>query len=144
MAASSPVGFYAGAAATMAPIAFAVPQVHHAETASASASNPQVDWTKQLLPVFLILAFLGLMYLTCSLGSKIHRLRKRKSKVPDVAAASQAAASFMPPALAVPPPSAPRNDLRLALEPHLALDARYMGYVSQSKLLAGTRRGIFG
>lgn len=58
---------------------------------------------------------------------------------------AEAVASFRPPSIAPPPPLyGTRADPRIIREPHLALNAGYMGYVSQGKMLSGNGRGFFG
>ncbi|KAJ7436508.1 hypothetical protein B0H11DRAFT_2256214 [Mycena galericulata] len=140
-----PLGGDAGAAAHPTPTPS--PTFAYFETTAGPASN--VNWFHQLLPVFLILSGLALAVFLINLGSNILRARKKsRNPVPDVETVkvAETEASFRPPAISLPPLSQSRYDPRprLVLEPHLALDARYMGYVSTGKLCKGYRKGFFG
>ncbi|KAJ7437295.1 hypothetical protein B0H11DRAFT_2255521 [Mycena galericulata] len=136
-----PLGGDAGAAVHPAPTPS--PTFAFFETTAGPTSN--VNWYHQLLPVFLILGGLALAIFLINLGSNMLRARKKsRNPVPDVEVA-ETEASFRPPVISLPPLSQTRYDPRprLVHEPHLALHARYMGYVSTGKLCKGYRKGFF-
>ncbi|KAJ7464339.1 hypothetical protein FB451DRAFT_1403029 [Mycena latifolia] len=116
-----------------------------------TSSIPQSFWLKyQVLLILLGIAFaVGVFF---SIGPVCRMVKNwRKGKTVDDVEAASVVASFKPPIIAVPPPSFGAYDYTYNLQAEmeerrarLALDARYMGYVSQGKLCKGAGRTFFG
>ncbi|KAJ7486789.1 hypothetical protein FB451DRAFT_1168185 [Mycena latifolia] len=116
-----------------------------------TSTLPQSFWLKyQVLIILLGVAFaVGVLFSI----SPVSRIVKnwRQSEVADDVEAASVVESFKPPAIAVPPRSLGYDDythnLRAEMQERrdrLALDVRYMGYVSQGKLCKGTGKTFFG
>ncbi|KAJ7486443.1 hypothetical protein FB451DRAFT_1167878 [Mycena latifolia] len=106
-----------------------------------TSSIPQSFWLKyQVLLILLGIAFaVGVFF---SIGPVCRMVKNwMKGKTVDDVEAASVVESFKPPIIAVPPPSFGSYDYTYNLQAEmegrrarLALDARYMGYVSQGKL----------
>ncbi|KAJ7087155.1 hypothetical protein C8R44DRAFT_752328 [Mycena epipterygia] len=110
------------------------------QTYSETTPVHQPPMIHQFFYVALILVGVGLLWAIVAGCSRLSEWHSAKKIVDDVEAAS-VIASFKPPAIALPPPTATLG------RPHmqeLPLDSRNGGYISQGKMLSSNGRGFFG
>ncbi|KAJ7661080.1 hypothetical protein B0H17DRAFT_1212365 [Mycena rosella] len=115
-------------------------------TSYAGSPSPQSFFMKyQALFIILFLAIGFAIIFSIEPVFRMVREWRKGEDVEDVEAAS-VRDSFKPPTIALPPPSLSNYSIQAEMaehRAHLERDPRYMGYVSQGKMLSGKGRSFF-